>query len=185
MINTTLALPSSFIMYFLTFWIIRTILSHLSGQNEQPFLFGVNHYLYLIKMNLCTKMRKFILKRGKVLTNNYRELLILEGLRFSGQNIALSVPYSRNTVFKVLKRLRNKEFHGRWLIPWPTKTRKSNHPHQHHWLLPSWYRLTPAVASRRSRLKSTGRAIPLTNQSWYWRDCAGICFCRRDGIQLV
>ncbi len=35
---------------------------------------------------------------------NYREILRLSSLGFSNRNIALSVPRSRNTVAKVLKR---------------------------------------------------------------------------------
>lgn len=47
-------------------------------------------------------MRKFILRRVKIMTK-YREILRLKNRGFSGRNIALSVPCSRNTVSKVLK----------------------------------------------------------------------------------
>lgn len=53
-------------------------------------------------MNVCAEMRKFILRRVKIMTK-YREILRLKGLGFSERNIALSVPCSRNTVSKVLK----------------------------------------------------------------------------------
>ena len=43
----------------------------------------------------------------------YREILRLKSLGFSERNIALSFPYSRNTVSKVLKRSREKLLHGR------------------------------------------------------------------------
>lgn len=43
----------------------------------------------------------------------YREILRLKSLGFSNRNIALSVPYSRNTVSKVLKRAEEKG------ISWP------------------------------------------------------------------
>ena len=44
----------------------------------------------------------------------YREILRLSSLGFSNRNIALSVPCSRNTVSKVLKRAKELELPGRY-----------------------------------------------------------------------
>ncbi len=49
------------------------------------------------------KREKSIMKEVIIMTN-YREILRLSSLGFSNRNIALSVPCSRNTVAKVLKR---------------------------------------------------------------------------------
>lgn len=50
----------------------------------------------------------------------YREILRLSSLGFSNRNIALSVPCSRNTVAKVLKRAQELD------ISWPLEGKRSN-----------------------------------------------------------
>jgi|GEM_PF-1154759 len=50
----------------------------------------------------------------------YREILRLSSLGFSNRNIALSVPYSRNTVAKILKRAQELD------ISWPLEDNQTD-----------------------------------------------------------
>lgn len=54
-------------------------------------------------MRLCTYLVQIHYKGGHFMTK-YREILRLKSLNFSERNIAQSVPCSRNTVAKVLKK---------------------------------------------------------------------------------
>lgn len=62
----------------------------------------LSRHLSPTKMKICSVMSKLILRKVKIMTK-YRVFLWLKDLGFNELNIALSIPCSRNTVFKVLK----------------------------------------------------------------------------------
>ena len=95
-------------------WVTQICIKHgwiILVHMDEP-LFRI-HWASSFIIVLYTFIRcKSIMKEVLVMTK-YREILRLSSLGFSNRNIALSVPCSRNTVSKVLKRAKELE------LSWP------------------------------------------------------------------